>query len=256
MRARYRRFASASNLRQDDVGLGIARGARLRPRFATIPPEGRPPMTTEQRLERLERENRWMRRVGVVVVAVAAAVFLIGQGEGKVADVLYAKRLVVVGDQNVPRGSFGVDKEGATVLSLLTDDLRTPLRLRASKNGDAHISFLDNTGGMCAGFGRQADGTPELTLWDGKRQKRVELDVSRKTDGAHIAVWDAKAHLRISIGTVDRTAALGIMDEKKRGRIVAICLPDKDVAGFTVTGGGFVLKDKEGKNIWTMPKED
>ena len=34
-------------------------------------------MTLEQRLEKLERENRWMRRIGVVAAAVAAAVFLI-----------------------------------------------------------------------------------------------------------------------------------------------------------------------------------
>ncbi len=40
-------------------------------------------MTLEQRLERLERENRWMRRIGAVAVAVAAAVFLIGQGKAK-----------------------------------------------------------------------------------------------------------------------------------------------------------------------------
>ncbi len=30
-------------------------------------------MTTEQRLERLERKVRWMRRIGAVAVAVAAA---------------------------------------------------------------------------------------------------------------------------------------------------------------------------------------
>jgi hypothetical protein len=213
-------------------------------------------MTTEQRLERLERENRWMRRIGAVGVAVAAAVFLIGQGEGKVDDVLYAKRFVVVGDQNVPRGSFGVDKEGASVLSLLTDDLRTPLRLRASKDGDAHISFLDNTGGMCASFGRQADGTPELTLWDGKRQRRSELSVSRKTDNTRLVFWDRKGHRRLDMGTGGRSVALAINDENEQGRIVAISLPDKDVAGLMVQGGGYVLKDKEGKKIWTMPKED
>jgi hypothetical protein len=35
-------------------------------------------MTLEQRVEKLERENRWMRRIGAVGVAVAAAVFLEG----------------------------------------------------------------------------------------------------------------------------------------------------------------------------------
>jgi hypothetical protein len=32
-------------------------------------------MTTEQRLVRLERENKWMRRIGAVGLALVAAVF-------------------------------------------------------------------------------------------------------------------------------------------------------------------------------------
>jgi len=43
-------------------------------------------MTTEQRLERLERKVRWMRRIGAVGVAVAAAVFLVGQGKEEPED--------------------------------------------------------------------------------------------------------------------------------------------------------------------------
>lgn len=34
-------------------------------------------MTTEQRLGRLERENRWMRRIGVVVAALITAVLVL-----------------------------------------------------------------------------------------------------------------------------------------------------------------------------------
>jgi len=52
-------------------------------------------MTTEQRLERLERENRWMRRIGAVGVAVAA-VFLIGQGKEKELPDLEGRSLSVV----------------------------------------------------------------------------------------------------------------------------------------------------------------
>jgi hypothetical protein len=58
------------------------------------------------------------------------------------------------------------------------------------------------------------------------------------------------------MGTGGRSVALAINDENEQGRIVAISLPDKDVAGLMVQGGGYVLKDKEGKKIWTMPKED
>jgi hypothetical protein len=37
-------------------------------------------MTLERRWKRLERENRWLRRIGMVAGAVAAPVFLVGQG--------------------------------------------------------------------------------------------------------------------------------------------------------------------------------
>ena len=40
-------------------------------------------MRVEQRLERLERQNKWMRRIGTVAVALVAAVFLMGQGKEK-----------------------------------------------------------------------------------------------------------------------------------------------------------------------------
>ena len=40
-------------------------------------------MTIEQRLERLERQNRWMKRGGAVAVALVAAVFLMGQAKPK-----------------------------------------------------------------------------------------------------------------------------------------------------------------------------
>ena len=37
-------------------------------------------MSVEERLERLERQNKWMRRLGAVGVAFVAVVFLMGQG--------------------------------------------------------------------------------------------------------------------------------------------------------------------------------
>lgn len=60
-------------------------------------------MTTEQRLEKLERENRWMRRIGAVAVASLAAVVLMGQGKERAfyADSIETKKLVILD----PKGS-------------------------------------------------------------------------------------------------------------------------------------------------------
>jgi hypothetical protein len=42
--------------------------------------------TLEQRVERLERENRWLKRAGIVALAVIGAVVLMGQTTGRLVD--------------------------------------------------------------------------------------------------------------------------------------------------------------------------
>ena len=81
------------------------------------------------------------------------------------------------------------------------------------------------------------------------------LRVSRKTDGAHLAFWDAKRHRRIDLGEVNRRATLAISDEKGQVRVAMISMPDEDIGGVMVRGGGFTLKDKDGKEVWTVPKD-
>ncbi len=52
--------------------------------------------TLEQRLDRLERENRCLKRAGALALAVIAAVVLMGQATGaKVPKVIEAERFVV-----------------------------------------------------------------------------------------------------------------------------------------------------------------
>ncbi len=52
--------------------------------------------TLARRLDRVERENRRLKRAGIVAVAVIAAVVLMGQATGsKVAKVVEAERFVV-----------------------------------------------------------------------------------------------------------------------------------------------------------------
>ena len=52
--------------------------------------------TLARRLDRVERENRWLKRWGALALAVMAAVVLMGQATGsKVAKVVEAERFVV-----------------------------------------------------------------------------------------------------------------------------------------------------------------
>ena len=52
-------------------------------------------MSVEERLERLERQNKWMRRLGAVGVALVAVVFLMGQGKAKELPDLEVRSLTV-----------------------------------------------------------------------------------------------------------------------------------------------------------------
>jgi hypothetical protein len=59
-------------------------------------------MTLEQRLEKVERENRWMRRIGMVAAAVAAAVFLIGQGKEELDGLGFEELAKLVANDKLP----------------------------------------------------------------------------------------------------------------------------------------------------------
>ncbi len=52
-------------------------------------------MTIEQRLAKLERQNRWMKRGGGLMLAAIACVVLIGQGKAKALPDLVAKSLTI-----------------------------------------------------------------------------------------------------------------------------------------------------------------
>jgi len=47
--------------------------------------------TVEQRLDRLERENRWWKFIGIATVAILGLVVLTGAAGSTVADVIRAK---------------------------------------------------------------------------------------------------------------------------------------------------------------------
>ncbi len=87
-------------------------------------------MTTEQRLERLERQIRWMRRIGAVGVAVAAAVFLIGQGKDKEPPDLEVRSLKVVDNKGMVHAKISHHK-GRGVLTLRGREIRSWSRLSA-----------------------------------------------------------------------------------------------------------------------------
>ena len=60
-------------------------------------------MTTEQRLARLERQNRWMRTALLALVMAGAGAIIMGQATSKkVPELIRAKKFQVVDDSGSP----------------------------------------------------------------------------------------------------------------------------------------------------------
>ncbi|MHC4137873.1 MAG: hypothetical protein ACYS0K_23270 [Planctomycetota bacterium] len=124
-------------------------------------------MTTEQRLERLERENRWMRRIGAVGVAVAAAVFLVGQGKEKVPPNLVARSLTLKDKEGTVHAYLAAGVDGS---SLIFVDKAHKMRASLIVGGvrGARLTFHDRDGKARAGLGTLVSGSPHVTLSDAK----------------------------------------------------------------------------------------
>ena len=145
--------------------------------------------TLARRLDRLERENRRLKRAGVVILGVIAAVVLMGQATPrKVAKVIEAEKFVLRDAVGTIRAVLGPGELGglyhltlfdmngkelvglATALDqavLLFNDSHRKTRAAISVvRGASTLTLYDDTGTPRAEMGAQPDGRPRLTLWD------------------------------------------------------------------------------------------
>lgn len=113
------------------------------------------------RLDRLERQNRRLKRIGLSAVVIAGASFLLGaQGDKpEVIDEIRVKKLVVVDDAGASRGILGVDANGHSRFDL--KDQQGTSRIIAIVNESSRrtlISFHQSDGKMRIGGGCQDNG--------------------------------------------------------------------------------------------------
>ena len=133
-------------------------------------------MTVEERLARLERENRWLRRGGGVALAAIATVLLVGQAGSKPLADLEARSLTIK------------DASGRETLTI-----EPPLGLQ----------LRDNTGKVRARLGLDGVGAPHLSLYDDQGKGSVGLHMTK--DSAAMALFDGSGAIRAHL-QVDRDA--------------------------------------------------
>lgn len=92
-----------------------------------------------KRIDRLERENRRLKRVGVVVLVGLAAIGLMGQAAGRTVE---AERFVLRDASGKARGAWGV-AGGGTALFLLDQDGKHRVELSLGSDGSPSFVLRD-----------------------------------------------------------------------------------------------------------------
>ncbi len=181
-------------------------------------------MTIEQRVAKLERQNRWMKRAGGVMLAAVACVFLMGQGKADKPGPVEATAFVLRDADGKNRGELGI-----------TDSGLCRLVLRDSQGHDMVCLSVNEEGTIAA-----------LGLRDKRGTNRVELVGAVEAAGLNLNDIRGDTRIRLYASPNDKQESrLVLFGPRRHARAVVSVDPG---------GSGRVkLKDKSGKLVWKAP---
>ena len=162
-----------------------------------------------ERMDRIERENRRLKRFGnimfvgmAVVVGLAAAVFwYTGRFgvAGAVPENITARQFTLRSSDGSPRGTWGVAEDGT--VRLLLNDAKGKARVRLSllADGSSGLSFADTADHKLVVLGSLPDQTSSFIISNGAGVPRAVLGLSG-TGAANLVFADPGGATKTSLG--------------------------------------------------------
>ncbi len=217
--------------------------------------------TLARRLDRVERENRRLKQVGVMALAVIAAVVLMGQVSP--SKLVEAEMIFLQDAKGKPRGALGVNDDGTVFLRFADKDGRSRAEVGVLADGTANLVFRDKTNIARVGLTHWRDGKTTFLITD-KDQPRFGLALT--ADGSlslnfygqgGINFWDQAGEMRLSLGVSgDGKPDLVLSDKAGVMRaVLGISSLETEQTGVVEQRpeSSLVLFDKAGKVIWSAP---
>jgi len=144
-------------------------------------------MTVEERIERLERNNRRLLAGLVAVILLGIGVAAIPNPGGDVVDEVRARKFTLVDVNGKERAMLDMTEDGP-VLRLYDEIAKVCAELNAAKTGPT-LRLYDENGKSRAGLTVTKDGIPGLAMIDENDKSRVVLCVTK--DGMpELAMFD------------------------------------------------------------------
>jgi hypothetical protein len=138
-------------------------------------------MTIEQRVEKLEQENRRLRVFVGAALLIGCAVAVMG-ASGGVPEVLQAKRFEVVGGNGQAVAHLGQTMTGG-YLQILDFRGKTAAQVNSNPTGGAVLTY-SASGSELVGMTSTPQGSGVVTTYDAAGQKLIALTVTVEGGGA------------------------------------------------------------------------
>jgi hypothetical protein len=177
-------------------------------------------MTIEERLERLEKENRRLKYLLFSLLFLVAGVFFVGataKKKGKpVSDEIRTHRLVLVDSKGKDRGVLGMDKE-CPFLGLYDEEGISRISLAVEKYGS--ILVLNDENAKAGAVLSMLEGIPKLVLSDLALEGDKLLEGARgmailtlEDDGPSLQLYDGKGKEKGDLAIIRGIPALVLSD--------------------------------------------
>jgi hypothetical protein len=211
-------------------------------------------MTTEERLEKLEREltaakccNRRLLTIVALTIGGLGLVWALtkttsaayAQEVEAVQKVVRANRFVLVDEKGKECAVLRVDKDGPA-LGLYDESVEPRIVLGVNKDGPA-LGLYDENGKPRIGL-VVLEKESQLSLSNEKGKSCVILGLDK--DGPRLALSDENGNPRALLSVLKYGPSLAMWDKNRKGR--ALLIADED-------GPRLDLSDENGKTLWKAP---
>jgi hypothetical protein len=158
--------------------------------------------TVLDRLNRLERQNRWFKRAALV--ALACVVAGVGMGaarmqQPRVPVVIKAKSFQAVDDNGTVRAWLGLQTDGNPGVYIRDAKGKNGIAMWVDKAGRPVMRMFDANGQNRIGMGMTDAGTPSVTVYDANSKPRIVMGLTPK-DQSVFHLHDNKGRVRAYLG--------------------------------------------------------
>jgi hypothetical protein len=204
-------------------------------------------MTLEQRVEKLERQNRWLRRSVALMFALAACGTLMAQKKDESPAHIEGLSLTLKGSDGSAFFEARKRDDGSVLLDLQSEKGKARVQMIAEPHCAA-VRLYDRWGNKRAVLGGESDsraGAPGLALFDVDGALRVDLSLS-DLDAPSLALSDQYETERVCllVGHRGQWSGLYFHDGENTQR----ALLSADSRESTL-----VLRDASGEVTWRTP---